>query len=353
MKGNDAVGTNVPSPFPSNIVTVLSLEFATAKSNFPSPLKSPTAIDLGTAPAAMGEPLALAKATVVVGGVTGKNTTFEVRVEPGLATEIEAVPREAIFAAGTVTVSFSPLTKVVASAAPFQLTVAPEVKPVPLTVRVNPGPAGATLVGTTGWLMKGTGFAPVPAKLTVCGLSRTLSAIVRAALLLPSAAGVKVTWMAQLAPTPSVDPQVCAWVKSPLFSPVMAMLVRVSGTLPVLVKVTVCAELLLPGIWSGKVSDEGDNSTPTPIPVPLKVTVCGLWGAMSVKLNEALRLPVADGVNVTLTEHVPLGITVAPVQVSALLAKSLEFVPLIPTVKMVRLAVPVLVTVTLCAALLV
>jgi hypothetical protein len=48
-----------------------------------------------------------------------------------------------------------------------------------------------------------------------------------------------------------------------------------------------------------------------------------------------------------------LGINVAPVQVSALLAKSLAFVPPIVTVKMVRLAVPVLVTLTLCAALLV
>jgi hypothetical protein len=300
----------------------------------------------------MGDPLALAKETVVVGGVTGKNTTFEVRVEPGLATEIEAVPREAMFAAGTAAESFSLPTKVVASAAPFQLTVAPEAKPVPWTVRVNPGPPGATLVGTRDWLMKGRGFAPVPAKLTVCGLSSTLSAIVRVALPLPSAAGVKVTWMAHSAPTPSVDPQVLVWAKSPRLLPVMAMLVRVSATLPVLVKVTVCAGLLLPGAWSGKVSEEGDNSTPTPIPVPLKVSVWGLWGAMSVKLNEALRLPIANGVNVTLTEHVPLGITVAPVQVSALLAKSLEFVPLIPTVKMLRLAVPVLVTVTLCAALL-
>jgi hypothetical protein len=71
-----------------------------------------------------------------------------------------------------------------------------------------------------------------------------------------------------------------------------------------------------------------------------------------VKISEALKPPIADGANVTLTEHVPLGITVAPVQVSSLLAKSLGFVPLIPAVKMVRLAVPVLVTVTLCAALL-
>ena len=133
----------------------------------------------------------------------------------------------------------------------------------------------------------------------------------------------------------------------------MAMLVRVSDTVPVLVNVTVCAGLLLPGAWSRKVSDEGDNPTPTVIPVPLKVTICGLWGAKSVKISEALKLPVTSGRRLTLTEHVPLGINMAPVQVSALLAKSLAFVPPISTVEMERLAVPVLLTVTLCAALVV
>ena len=72
-----------------------------------------------------------------------------------------------------------------------------------------------------------------------------------------------------------------------------------------------------------------------------------------MKISEALRLPVADGVNVTLTVQVPLGVTVAPVQVSALVAKSLAFVPPIVTVEMVRLAVPVLVTVSVWAALVV
>ena len=43
----------------------------------------------------------------------------------------------------------------------------------------------------------------------------------------------------------------------------------------------------------------------------------------------------------------------APVQVSAVLAKSLEFVPLMVTVNMKRLPLPVLVRVTLCATLLV
>jgi len=71
---------------------------------------------------------------------------------------------------------------------------------------------------------------------------------------------------------------------------------------------------------------------------------------LSVKLNEALRLPVADGVNVTVTEQVLLGVTVAPVQVSALLAKSPAFTPPIVTAEMARLAVPVLVTVSPWAA---
>jgi hypothetical protein len=68
--------------------------------------------------------------------------------------------------------------------------------------------------------------------------------------------------------------------------------------------------------------------------------------ALSANLSEALRLPVADGVNVTLTVQAPLGVTVAPEQVSALLAKSLALVPLIVAVEMSRLAKPELVMVS-------
>jgi hypothetical protein len=51
--------------------------------------------------------------------------------------------------------------------------------------------------------------------------------------------------------------------------------------------------------------------------------------------------------------QVLLGVTVAPEQVSALLAKLLAFVPPIVTVEMLRLAVPLLVTVSAWAALVV
>jgi hypothetical protein len=88
-------------------------------------------------------------------------------------------------------------------------------------------------------------------------------------------------------------------------------------------------------------------------PVPFKLTVCGLLGAMSVKISEAVRIPVADGVNFTLTLQAPLAINLAPVQVSAVLAKSLEFAPLIVTDRMARGLAPVLVRLTLCAALVV
>ena len=72
---------------------------------------------------------------------------------------------------------------------------------------------------------------------------------------------------------------------------------------------------------------------------------------MSVKFNVALRLPVADGVNVTLTVQALLGGTVEPVQVSALTAKSPAFVPTTVTVETIRLPLPVLVMVSVWAAL--
>jgi hypothetical protein len=123
-----------------------------------------------------------------------------------------------------------------------------------------------------------------------------------------------------------------------------------SGVLPRLVSVTVFIELL-PTRCPPKLRDVAERLTA--VPAPLRLTVCGLFAALSLIESVAVRRPVAEGVKVTLTAQVPLGITVAPVQVSALLAKSPAFVPPIVTVEMVRLPVPVLVTVTLCAALVV
>ena len=82
--------------------------------------------------------------------MTWRNMTLDAVVWPGFRTVMEAVPFRAVFAAGTVAVSCELLTNVVASGVPFQLTVAPETKPVPLTVNVKSGPPGATAEGTSG-----------------------------------------------------------------------------------------------------------------------------------------------------------------------------------------------------------
>ena len=104
--------------------------------------------------------------------------------------------------------------------------------------------------------------------------------------------------------------------------------------------------LVVPVFWPAKLSVAGDRLAVTPIPVPNKLTDCGLFAALSVKFNKPLRLPPAEGVNVTLTEHVPLGATVTPVQESALLPKSPEFVPPTLMLEMLRPELPLLVSVT-------
>src|SRR5437899_310696 len=79
------------------------------------------------------------------------------------------------------------------------------------------------------------GAAPVPVRLTDCGLPAALSVMVIAPVRVPVAVGVKVTLMAQLAPAATDVPQVLVCMKSPLAT----MLVTLSATVPVLVSVTV------------------------------------------------------------------------------------------------------------------
>jgi hypothetical protein len=83
------------------------------------------------------------------------------------------------------------------------------------------------------------GTAPVPLKLTVCGLLLALSVMVRVALRAPAAAGVKLTVIGQVPPAATLAPQVFVWPKSPMFVPVIAMLEMASVAVPVLVRVTV------------------------------------------------------------------------------------------------------------------
>jgi hypothetical protein len=85
------------------------------------------------------------------------------------------------------------------------------------------------------------------------------------------------------------------------------------------------------------------------VPVPVSGTLCGLFGALSVRTNDALRVPDRDGVNVIDTLQVPPTATVTPAQPFSETVKSSVFGTAALLTK--SGAVPVFVTVTSCGAL--
>src|SRR5579863_1413018 len=114
--------------------------------------------------------------------------------------------------------------------------------------------------------------------------------------------GVKTKLNVQLAPGFTLLPQLSVSEKSlgsvpPMLLPVM---LRVPG--PVLVSVTTIGGLGLPINCTGKVTEVAESDTmgpPPPVPVPVMGSVCGLPGALSATLIEALRAPLPAGANVT------------------------------------------------------
>jgi hypothetical protein len=84
-------------------------------------------------------------------------------------------------------------------------------------------------------------------------------------------------------------------------------------------------------------------------PVPLNATVLAVLEPLLVIDTLAAAVPAAVGLNVTLIEQVPLTAILEPHVFVEL--KDAAFVPVNVTVLTVSAAVPVLVTVILCAAL--
>ena len=70
--------------------------------------------------------------------------------------------------------------------------------------------------------------------------------------------------------------------------------------LPEFVSVKVCGELVVPIRTLPKFRLEVDKVTIGAAPVPVSPAVCGLFVALSVTASDAVRLPVAVGVKVTL-----------------------------------------------------
>jgi hypothetical protein len=177
---------------------------------------------------------------------------------------------------------------------------------------------------------------PVPVRLMVCGLPVPSSVTVTAAVRVPSAVGVKVTEMIQLAPTASAVPQVLVCAKSLAFVPVTAMGL-VNATEPFAVTVTVMAALVVLRYRLGRVRLEGVNVRVAAVPVPERLTDWGLPLAVSVIVRVPESAPIAVGVKVTSMVQVALAATVLPQLLVS--AKS----PLVAIDKTVNAELPVLV----------
>jgi hypothetical protein len=132
------------------------------------------------------------------------------------------------------------------------------------------------------------------------------------------------------------------------------MLVICKVALPVLLRVTFLAALVVVSLTAAKVSEVGEREATGTVPVPERETEGAVPGALLVTLREAVRVPRAVGVKVTLMVQDALTASVLdPVGQLLIWAKSPGFVPLSAMLVMLRGAVPVLVTVIVCAVLVV
>jgi hypothetical protein len=115
----------------------------------------------------------------------------------------------------------------------------------------------------------------------------------------------------------------------------------------VFVTVNVCAPDELPTTIAPKFLLEGDAELPGAVPVPLNGTFT--VGAFDGIERFAFFPPVDVGEKTAWTVQVPSGATVWPEQLSFCLLNSPGFVPVRVIVPITRFAVPVFVTVNVCA----
>ena len=114
----------------------------------------------------------------------------------------------------------------------------------------------------------------VPVRLTLCVPPAALSVTVTAAVRDPVADGLKVTLIAHLAPAATLEPQVFVWAKSPALAPETAMLVMLKAAVPELVRVTVCAALVVATAWPANVRLVGDRLATGFVAAGFSATIC-------------------------------------------------------------------------------
>jgi hypothetical protein len=97
-----------------------------------------------------------------------------------------------------------------------------------------------------------TGPVPVPLKLTVCGLPPALSAIVRVPLRLPTVVGTKAMLITQLLPAATGALVLHVVPEASVKSPVTDMALMANAKVPVFLRVTDWARLVVPTAWLSK-----------------------------------------------------------------------------------------------------
>jgi hypothetical protein len=78
----------------------------------------------------------------------------------------------------------------------------------------------------------------------------------------------------------------------------------VSAIVPVFRSVEIFDALVVPTAWAANVSEVGDSVMVEVAPVPVRLTLCGLPPALSVKRSVAFRVPVPVGLKVTVAVQV-------------------------------------------------
>ena len=93
-----------------------------------------------------------------------------------------------------------------------------------------------------------------------------MSEIDTMALRMPVALGLNLTVIVHWAPAATLDPQVLVSAKSGILLPFSAIPI-LNATVPTLVRVTVCGELIVPTFWLPKFRLVEERLTEVPVPV--------------------------------------------------------------------------------------
>jgi len=136
---------------------------------------------------------------------------------------------------------------------------------------------------------------PVPLSEMVCGDVVALSVIETVAVSTPAVVGAKYPWIAQLAPTARLVPQLFANTNDDASVPVRAMLVSDSADVPLFVTVTDCEPVASPKVTDPYDRLVAERVTGNGTPVPLSVIACGDVVALSVIVIAATSAPAAVG----------------------------------------------------------